>query len=103
MSAPRCGPAVLAAAAGIAVIALGSRAAAAGCGDEIDLLAQQYALSTDLSQAAQPGPVGSAPIDAGKRRQMQVLLNGARSAYQQGKEAECFQRVAEARAIPEPG
>jgi hypothetical protein len=106
------------AAACVAMIAFSPRSQAASCAAEIDLLARQYALSTDLSEpephsgaaepvlpqdAQGPPPIGSTPLPASKRRQMQVLLNGARASHQQGKDAECFQRLSDARAIPEPG
>ncbi|HEX2113975.1 MAG TPA: hypothetical protein VHM01_06180 [Alphaproteobacteria bacterium] len=102
-------------AVGVAVVAFAPQLEAATCSEEIDLLASQYALSTKLPEspsgaageaATPPGaqaPAGAAALPASKRRQMQVLLNGARAADQQGKEAECFERLSEARAIPEPG
>ena len=46
---------------------------------------------------------GAAELGAAKRMQMQSLLNAARAAERQGREAECFERLGEARAIPEPG
>jgi hypothetical protein len=133
------------------------------CDNEIALLAQQYALSTDLPKA-QPEPgqssgsVGVPPqdlaksggvvappdgargrvldpprqddpmvttpevrpqtqsgespssektprsaLDAAQRAQMQGLLDAARAALKRGDEAECLDRVARARTIPEPG
>ena len=108
--AGRTGAAALAVIA-LAVAAPGARLAAASCSAEIELLASQYALSTELPEspsgaADEQATRGASPeggLPAGKRRQMQVLLNGARVAHQQGKEAECFQRLSDARAIPEPG
>ena len=42
-------------------------------------------------------------LDAAQRAQMQGLLDAARDAQSRGDETECLDRVARARAIPEPG
>jgi hypothetical protein len=42
-------------------------------------------------------------LGGAKRLQMQSLLNAARAAQREGKEAECFERLGEARNIPESG
>ena len=137
---------------------------AASCAAEIDLLAKQYDLQTELPRAKPPaGTTPEAPattesrgvppealsqsggvieppeqgrtvtiepprtgdtmptappvppqtaerpsqnptaLSAAKRMQMQSLLDAARAADRQGREAECFERLGEARAVPEPG
>jgi hypothetical protein len=42
-------------------------------------------------------------LDAAKRSQMQGLMDAARQEERRGNEKECLERVAQARAIPEPG
>jgi hypothetical protein len=42
-------------------------------------------------------------LDAAKRTQMQGLVDAARQEHQRGNEKECLERIAQARAIPEPG
>jgi hypothetical protein len=42
-------------------------------------------------------------LSAAKRMRMQSLLDAARAADREGREAECFERLGEARAVPEPG
>lgn len=100
-------------------------AASAACADEIRLFAEQYGLdtakeplagaadtpATTESRGANPGdtrvPDGDAAGRAGatdaKRARMQSLLDAARVAETNGSEAQCLERLGEARAIPEPG
>lgn len=100
-------------------------AASAACADEIRLLAEQYGLdfgkeplagaadtpATAESRGTDPGdtrvPSGDAAGAAGasnaKRARMQSLLDAARAAEANGSEAQCLERLGEARAIPEPG
>jgi hypothetical protein len=42
-------------------------------------------------------------LSAAKRTQMESLVQAARAAEAQGKEAECFERLVQARALAEPG
>jgi hypothetical protein len=93
----------------VALAALSPHVQAATCSEEIDLLARQYALATDRPRAEPPSgaverpATGSAELSAAKRNEMQGLLDAARAANAQGEEAKCFERLSEARAIPEPG
>jgi hypothetical protein len=48
-------------------------------------------------------PQGTEEMSGTKRLHMQSLLNAARAAQREGKETECFERLGEARSIPEPG
>jgi hypothetical protein len=42
-------------------------------------------------------------LSAAKRTQIESLVQAARAAEAQGKEAECFERLVQARALAEPG
>jgi hypothetical protein len=53
--------------------------------------------------ASQPPPTGPSQLSREKRARMEALLQTARAAEAQGNEAECFKRLSEARATPEPG
>jgi hypothetical protein len=90
MIASRRRQAATLAAAGLLAIAVAARVEAATCAEEIALFAEQYGLS-------------GVPLSPTKRARMEALLNAARAADQQRKTAECFERLSEARAIPEPG
>jgi hypothetical protein len=46
---------------------------------------------------------GATELSAAKRMQMQALFDAARAAQAQGREAECFERLGDARALAEPG
>jgi hypothetical protein len=85
---------------GIVAAVHGPSLQAATCAEELALFAQQYALSTEPRSGAAERPPG---ISTAKRAQMQRLLDEARTASRQGRAAECFERLSEARAIPEPG
>jgi hypothetical protein len=52
-------------------------------------------------QTSEAPSTGAAELGAAKRAQMQSLLEGARAAARQGNEAECLDRLEEARAIPD--
>jgi hypothetical protein len=117
MIASRRRQAATLAAAGLLAIAVAARAEAATCAEEIALLAEQYDLSgaphaaqgpgsaprEAASGSAQPRSGSGVPLSATKRARMEAFLNAARAADQQRKTAECFERLSEARAIPEPG
>jgi hypothetical protein len=150
--------------AAIGIVVAAGDVRAQTCENEIALLAQQYALSSELPKAQQPeqgqssGSIGVPPqdlaksggvvappdgargrvldpprqddpmvttpevrpqtqggespssektprsaLDATQRAQMQGLLDAARAAQKRGDEAECLDRIARARTIPEPG
>jgi hypothetical protein len=114
---------VIALAAAILLMAI--PAASASCADEIKLFAEQYGLDTSKeplagatdkpatteSRGADPGDTrlpenagaGVAGATVAKRARMQTLLDAARNAEANGAEAQCLERLGEARAIPEPG
>lgn len=52
-------------------------------------------------QTSQAPSTGNTEIGAARRAQMQGLLDGARAAERQGNEAECRDRLDEARRIPQ--
>jgi hypothetical protein len=100
-------------------------AASATCSEEIKLLAEQYGLDATKEPAAgsaetpatmesrgtgpddtrvpDAGAAGVAGATEAKRARMQSLLEAARVAEANGSEAQCLERLGEARAIPEPG
>ena len=111
--------------AAAALMLLISPAAAQTCADEIRLLAEQYGLDTAKEplagsvetpatmesrgtgagdvQVPERDAAGVAGATEAKRARMQSLLDSARVAEANGAEAQCLERLGEARAIPEPG
>jgi hypothetical protein len=52
---------------------------------------------------SQPPSTSPSELSGAKRAQMEGLLQAARAAEAHGKEAECFERLVQARALAEPG
>jgi hypothetical protein len=57
----------------------------------------------EVRPQTQSGETPNADLDAAKHARMQGLLDAARDAQKRGDEQACLDRVAKARAIPEPG
>lgn len=59
--------------------------------------------SAEPGRSPSPGATITAALSPAKRTKMQALLDAAREAQAQGNEAECLEKIGEARAVPEPG